>query len=285
MALAALKQNFQDWITQQWVILFGQKIDKINHNWLLGPFGSTKGIGVAFIDQLAKHEQIIVDTKSAHKGLLQSIQQLNLTAEEQVRLSRHVIDFYEHTANYHLALRVVWNPVFKLFGILLHIIFSRRIEQLNIPVKNLGSNEALTNNVIQLYDVKSKEIKRTIWLRTFENTGEVVYSGVYETCKLPKGKTCIKAMFPLPNGNATVILTPKVGANGELILDSSGQRVGDSGFYFVLKDAKGQLWAKFIKSFKDKLVVSDKNNIITAKQTLKLWGITVVRFNYAITKN
>jgi len=56
----------------------------------------------------------------------------------------------------------------------------------------------------------------------------------------------MKAIFPLPNGNATVILKPRIGENGELILDSSGDRIGDSGFYFILKDSKGQLWTKFI---------------------------------------
>ena len=44
-----IKQSFQDWITQQWVILFGQKIDKLEHKWLLGPFGELNGIGVKFI--------------------------------------------------------------------------------------------------------------------------------------------------------------------------------------------------------------------------------------------
>ena len=90
-------------------------------------------------------------------------------------------------------------------------------------------------------DSKTDKVKRTIWLRTFKSTGQVVYSGVYETCTIPSGKTCIKAISPLPNGNATVILTPRVGKHGELILDSSGQRIGDSGFYFLLKDSKGQL--------------------------------------------
>ena len=63
MGIAILKQNLQDLITQQWVILFGKKIIENQNKWLLGPFGSTKGIGVKFIKQLAKNEQSIVDEK------------------------------------------------------------------------------------------------------------------------------------------------------------------------------------------------------------------------------
>ena len=67
-------------------------------------------------------------------------------------------------------------------------------------------------------------------------------------------------------------------------MDSSGKKIGDSGFYFLLKDSKGQLWTKFIKSFKDKLVVSNKNDSIIAIQTLTLWNLKVLKFEYEIIK-
>ena len=93
-----------------------------------------------------------------------------------------------------------------------------------------------------------------------------------------------KAIFPLPNGSATVILNPIVGEKGELILNSSGIKIGDSGFYFLLRDSKGDLWTKFIRSFKDKLVVSSEDEKITAVQTLTLWNLRVLQFKYNITK-
>lgn len=284
MGIAHKKQSIQDWITQQWVIVFGKKIDKTSHKWLLGPFGGTKGIGQKFIKQLAEKEHLVIDNQKLDKGLIESIDQLNLSSNELNALSQDVIDFYEKTSNYDLRLKVKWNPLFKGFGILVRVIFSKRIEQLNVPTQNLGDSSGLTSEIIQLLDSETNEVKRTIWLRAFKSTGQVVYSGVYETCTIPSGKACIKAIFPLPNGNATVILTPRVGKNGELILDSAGQKIGDSGFYFLLKDSKGQLWTKFIKSFKDKLVVSSVNDRVTATQTLTLWNLRVLKFEYEIKK-
>ncbi|MGJ8714318.1 MAG: hypothetical protein ACSHXG_04405 [Maribacter stanieri] len=284
MGIAILKQNLQDLITQQWVILFGKKIIENQNKWLLGPFGSTKGIGVKFIKQLAKNEQLIVDEKENDKGILSSINQLNLSSEEQNKLSKSVIDFYENTSNYDFDLKVNWNPFFKGFGVLLRLLFSNRIEQLNVPIENIEDSESLKSDIIHLLDATTKEVKRTIWLRSFKATGEVVYSGVYETCVIPSGQTCIKAIFPLPNGSATVILSPSVGENGELILTSSGKKIGDSGFYFLLNDSKGNLWTKFIKSFKDELVVSSKNENIIAIQTLTLWNFRVLQFTYHIKK-
>jgi len=284
MGIAKKNQNIQDWITQQWVILFGEKIDNSKDKWLLGPFGGTNGIGEKFIKQLAKDEKLIIDQEGINKGLLDSIEDLDLSDHELNKLCPKVVDFYQNTANYNLLLKAKWNPIFMIFGIIVKKIFSNRIEQLNVPIHNLGDPSGLTNEIIKLRDSKTNEVKRTIWLRAFKSTGKVVYSGVYEPCNLPNGKTCIKAIFPLPNGNATVILIPRVGNNGELILDSSGKKIGDSGFYFLLKDSKSQLWSKFIKSFKDKLVVSNKNDNIIAIQTLTLWNLKVLKFEYEIIK-
>ena len=81
-----------------------------------------------------------------------------------------------------------------------------------------------------------------------------------------------------------MILSPKIGEHGELILDSSGEKIGDSGFYFLLEDSKGRLWTKFIKSFKDHLSVKSNNGKISAEQTLFLWNMRVLKFDYQIEK-
>ncbi|MEM0517249.1 hypothetical protein [Aequorivita flava] len=278
------KQKLQDWLTQQWVILFGRKIDKTEEDWLLGPFGGTQGIGLKFINQLAEKEQLIIDTSQKDKGLIESIEHLNLPASQLKLLSKNVIDFYENTSNYEFDLKVKWNPLFKNFGRLLRLLFSNRIEQLNVPIENIPNSRGLTSEIIQLRDAQTKKLKRTLWLRTFKATGKIVYSGVYETCTLPSGKSCIKAIFPLPNGNATVILAPMVGKKGELILSSAGKQFGDSGFYFLLNDSNGKLWAKYIKSFKDRLVAKTEDGQILVEQTLTLWGLKVLIFEYNIRK-
>lgn len=284
MGIAKRNQIIQDWLTQQWVILFGVKLDNSKHKWLLGPFGGTSGIGRKFVEKLAKDEKLIIDNDGINKGLLDSFDLLNLAQDQLEKLSPNLIDFYQNTSNYELLFKANWNPFIMVSGILLKRLFSHRIEQLNIPIKNIGEASSLSNEIIKLLDSETKEVQRTIWLRAIKSTAEVIYSGVYEPCTLPSRQTCIKAVFPLPNGNATVILKPSVGENGDLILDSSGQKLGDSGFYFLLEDAKGQLWAKFISSFKDKLVLSSEGNSIRAIQTLSLWNLRVLKFEYEIKK-
>ncbi|MFN9998408.1 MAG: hypothetical protein ACK52X_02165 [bacterium] len=284
MNLAYGIQKFQDWFTQQWVILWGRKINPNEYLWLIGPFGELNGIGEDFIFQLASKENLSVIRNTTSKGLLQSISNLNLTEIDINILSLKVIDFYEKTADYDLKFNVYWNPFFKVFGYLVNRLFSQRINQLNIPTENIKESENILSEIIELISNENQKLKYTIWLRKFKSTGKVIYSGIYTTCVLPSSKTCIKAIFPLPKGNATVILKPSVGDKNELILDSSGVKFGDAGFYFLLNDIKGNYWSQYVKPFTEKLIVSEENENLIAKQTIKLWNIKVVNFEYRLLK-
>lgn len=281
MNLAYTMQKFQDWFTQQWVIFTGRKINPIKETWLIGPFGELNGIGEEFINELADKENLSIQRNLKSQGLLTSINQLDLTDEELKNLSQKVIDFYEKTSNYELEFKVKWNPFFKPFGFIINRLFSRRINQLNIPLQN-NNQEKLSSEIIKLIDKNTNKVRYTIWLRKIEKTGQVIYSGIYGTCKLASNKTCIKAIFPLPKGNATVIMRPSVGKDNELILDSSGKKFGDMGFYFLLNDSKNNYWAKFVSLFTDKLVISENEENLIATQTLKLWNLKVSEFSYNI---
>lgn len=282
MDFAYPMQKFQDWFTQQWVILWGKKINPQDFPWLIGPFGNLNGIGENFINQLAEDENLIIERNSTSHGLIPSIEALNLSEIELSQLSKNVIDFYVNTSDYDLKFTVKWNLFFKFFGILVNFLFSNRINQLNIPTKNIKKDESITSEIITLSDPNSNVVKYTIWLRTIQSSGKVIYSGVYGTCKLPSGKIGIKAVFPLPKGNATVIMSPSVGKSSELILHSSGRSFGDAGFYFLLNDSGGNYWSNFIRSFRDKLTIGSENGNISAEQTLTLWNFTVLTFYYKI---
>ncbi|HUC83142.1 MAG TPA: hypothetical protein VMR70_19690 [Flavisolibacter sp.] len=282
MRFAYPMQKLQDWLTQQWVILWGRKIKPEEYAWLMGPFGNLDAIGENFIHELAEKENLAVDMDAKTTGLIPSINSLNLSEAERSKLSLQVIDFYENTVNYKLHFSVKWNPFFRVFGVLINRLFSTRLNQLNIPVKNATTPQELTSELISLTETGSDQPKYTFWLRSIKSSGQAIYSGAYGIGVLPSGQACIKAVFPLPNGNATVLMTPCVGQNGELILESSGKRFGDAGFYFLLKDAKGEYWSQNIQSFRDRLTIRSEDGCLWAEQVLTLWKKEVLRFQYKI---
>jgi hypothetical protein len=243
-------QSFQDWVSQQWCIWSGQRIDPAYPNWLTGPFGNVDAIADDFIARLAEDENLEIERNVKTGGLLSSIQELGLPQADFECLSPQVIDFYENTTEYDLELWIEWSSYFRPFGGLVHYLYSRRLKQLNLPLRPLETSRGINSELIMLRDPDSSVVKYTVWYRVLRSNGHVIYSGVYTTCVLPCGKACVKAIFPLPRGNATVIMAPSVGSNGELHLDSSGQKFGDPGFYFLLTDSKGGYWAKYIPSFR-----------------------------------
>ncbi|MBF9239904.1 hypothetical protein I2I05_21105 [Hymenobacter sp. BT683] len=282
MGFASTKQKCQDWFTQQWAIFWGKRIDPLAVPWLLGPVGSLGVIADNFVEGIAEQEGLVVERNATGQGLIPSMQDLQLPEAEFARLSPAIVDFYENTGRYRLAFRVQWNPWFKIFGKLVNALFSHRIGQLTIPSNRTAGSEQINSELITLTDPGTGKVKYTVWYRTFQSTGQVLYSGVYSTCTLPSGEVCVKAVFPLPNGNATVLLSPSVGPDGGLRLASSGKKFGDPGFYFVLTDAKGQLWSQYIRSFRDQLDVRCYEGNLRAEQTLTLWHRCVLRFHYSI---
>ena len=281
MNIAYPFQKFQDWFTQQWVIWRGRKLDNSKDKWLLGPFGNVNGIGKIFINQLAEKENLVID-KQQSSGLIPEVKKLIEDDGDFERLSNQVVDFYQQTSAYSLGLKVHWNPYFKIFGWLVNRMFSNRINQLNIPLKNNTGDEIIESEIINLLDSLSGEIKYTFWLRSFRNSNTVIYTGIYGLCELPNGDKCVKAIFPLPNGSATVILKPSVTDTGGLILDASGKQFGDAGFYFLMKDTKGQYWSRYIPSFKDTLHIYSQDENLIANQIMKIWGVKILEFNYKI---
>ncbi len=276
-------QKFQDWFTQQWVILSGRQFGPNDSDWLIGPFGKLGAIDNDFIQHLVANEGLEIQRNTSN-GLIPSFTDLNLSASDLSKIPDGAKDFYENTAQYNLNLTIKWNPVFRLMGKLVNILFSQRIKQLNVPTDNLSSSEEITSEIITLTKPNSSDPRYLIWYRTFKSSGQVLYSGIYSTCTLPSGETCVKAVFPLPNGNATVIMSPSVGENGEFILTSSGRKFGNTGFYFLLQDSKGKHWAHYVRSYRDQLIVNSKGGKISAEQILTLWNSKVLSFHYEIER-
>lgn len=277
-------ENFIDKTTQLWVKISGRKIDPNKENWLIGPIGDTDLIGEKFIDRLAKEENLEKSSNKPDYGLFENISNLGLTETEIKKLHPDVLDFYEKTYNYNFDFWSEWKGVFRPFGWLLSIIFSKRLQQLNLPLNSMDSAKGLDSNIIKLK--KGDETKWTIWYRKLKSNNNVIYSGIYSTCKPNNyNHPLLKVIFPLPNGNATVIMTKKIDNDGSLTLSSDGNKFGENGFYFTLTDKKGNYWAKYVRPMHEWIkVYVDSDNILRADHNLNFYGMRFLNLHYKMTK-
>ncbi len=275
----------QDYITQKWVKIFGKKIDPIQDHWLIAPIGNTDIIKDTYIETLATCQNLSIKRNLKGVGLLNSINELGLDDESRERLQPKIKEIYEHTSRFKIDFRSEWNPIFKPIFFLLRQLFSKRLQQLNLPLSTRDNAKGLQSEIIKLID-SSGNIKWTIWYRKLINTGEVIFSGIYTQCHNPNySRPLLKIIFPLPNGSATVFMTIKVTSEGALELVSNGKLFGDSGFYFTLNDKKGNWWAKFVSSMHVKLsIYINSENEIRADHRFYFFKIKIIQFHYKMNE-
>lgn len=273
----------QDSITQVWVKIFGRKITPEKDSWLTGPIGHEDIIGDRFIELLKEKENAEVTRNETGSGILNNIENFHLSADDKQKLHPQIKDFYLHTTDYHFEIRSKWMGIFKPFGWLLTLFFSKRLQQLNLPTNSSAIEKGVNSEIIQI----KKEGKTiwTIWLRKLRKTNDVVFSGIYTTIKNPLLQHhSIKVIFPLPNGNASVFMSIQVKDDRSLLLSSDGKRFGENGFYFYLQDRKGRHWAKFVKVLHEWLhVYVDEQETLRADHSFRFYGINFLNLHYKMT--
>jgi hypothetical protein len=260
--------------------LFGRRVALAELPWLDGPIGPRR-IGADFHRSLA--ESAGLELRAGDDlGLLASCTVLDGPDFDSSRLHPAVRDFYEHTSRYHLEVWSQWSPLFWLFGWALINFVSRRMEQLNFPMYPLETARGMTSDVEQLVD-RDGRVAYTSWLRRNLGTGMVIYSGFYSSASPPGCAPCVKVVFPLNGGNATVLLRPVVEADGSLKLISAGKRFGDPGFYRVSgRHERARVWhvTPLVETFH---VYPDADRSVRTDHHLSWWGLSVLHLHYHIT--
>jgi hypothetical protein len=276
------KRGFlSDWVTQVWVKTTGRRIGIADHPWLDGPIGETLLIGKDFFVAYAERNHLDVEENQA-AGLIRDFSQLSGPCTDIPSVAAPVRDFYEHTSRYELDAWSEWHGLFKPFGHALAIIFSRRLQQLNIPLSAMDIREGMSSRILELRTRDSKDIVLTAWMRELHATRNVLYAGCYSIADVPGyACPCVKVVFPLPNGSATVLLKPEVHPDGSLTLASAGNSFGDPGFYFVVRDATGTAWARYLKTMKETIhVYPSDGGTIRTDHIFRIWGLQFLRLHY-----
>ncbi len=271
------RQDPRDWITQYWNIILGKRADAKEDSWLVGPIGSIKEDANQFIERIAGERGLYIERDTPGSGLVETLDDWGIPIRPAIA------DFYRRTTDYQLSVRTSWRPVFGSLGYVVARLFSRRIQQLNIP-QDIDGAKVLETKIVKLVDGKGRP-EFTIWHRSSRETGEAVFFGIYTSCRIPSGEFCVKVILPLPRGSATVIFRPENDAQGNLLLISSGRKSGDPGFYFLVEDRRGCLRKHYLPGVRESILISESGDgVLRAEHTLRLWSLKAFSMAYRITK-
>lgn len=273
-----------DWLTQLWVKASRNKISIEENRWLDGPIGQPRIIGESYFEEFAARHGFKIDSNSKSGGLVENFSHLDSSEFQTDKVHPRIVEFYENTSNFELDIWSEWAALARPFGWLLSFIFSQRLQQLNLPVSALDSSRGITSEVISLRHPSDLSTHYVGWLRKVIKTGNVIYAGAYTSCKPPNlGYECVKVVFPLPNGSATVILWPENVEDGSLKLHSSGNEFGDGGFYLLVYNKNGKAHVRYVEAMKETLhVYLDERGELRTDHVFKIWGATFLQLHYRI---
>lgn len=249
--------------------------------WLLGPIGGAT-IGDRPYEEIARAEQLSIERLATAGGLLRSFDELASDAFDPRLVDPRIRDFYEDTAGYRLD---TWASVHfpaRLALWLLVTTISRRVQQLDLPLDGLDTARGIASEIILLRD-RQGTVRYTGWFRRRVHDGRVLFTGFYMTQRVPvRGVTCVKAVFPMPDGNATVILRP-VNDGADLHLTSVGDAFGDVGFYRLHRSGDGvRVWR--VGHLHDTLhLYVDDEGCVRCDHQIRFLGLDVITLQYRMT--
>jgi len=264
------------------VFVFGRKVKASEVPWLAGPIGSDV-IGDRPYQECAEREQLVLTRNAEAGGLLPDFGVLAGPSFDASAVSPRVREFYEQTAKYRMD---VWSksafPASVALWLLVTTI-SRKVDQLNFPVDVLESARGMTSEIVLLDDARGVR-RYTGWLRRMAHSGRVIYTGFYMTQTVPEHPSpCVKVVFPMPDGNATVILRPELDTEGNFHLVTTGKTFGDVGFYRVAKLDAEHLRVWRIRTLREhfRLFVDDEG-VLRCDHSVRFLGFPVLQLHYRI---
>ena len=278
----ALLATIGAWIIFRLIWIFGRTHRRSDIPWLLGPLGSDV-IGDAPYDEVAAAEGLVVERQARTGGLVPDFGALRGDAFDPAKVHPMVRDFYEHTSEFAMD---VWSRTYFPTNLALRLLVatvSRQVNQLNFPLSPLDTAHGMASEIISMRRPDGT-VRYTGWFRTLAtNQARVLYTGFYMTEQAPNAGACVKVVFPMPNGNATVVLRPQVGADGRLILDSSGRHFGDPGFYRVQGRGADRVRVWQIKTLRELFhVYVDDRGVLRCDHSVRFLGLPVLTLHYKI---
>ncbi len=271
-----------DRVTQRWVRHTGRSVDLSRDTWLDGPVGDIDEIGTQFFTRYADRAGLYVRSSGEARGLLPDFSMAGSTCNPN-GVNQAVREFYERTSEYEFDVWSEWSGLFRPFGRALAAIFSRRLQQLNVPLSAMDTRMGISSQVLHLLE-PTGVLRFSAWIREVVATSHTLYAGAYSVCRVPGYQgVCVKVVFPLPNGHATVIMQQVSRADGSLELHSDGQRYGDPGFYFYVQSRPGLGWARYVASLKESIrVYAGDGKETRADHEFRLWRARFLRLHYRL---
>jgi hypothetical protein len=273
-------------LIHSYVCLTGRRCVPAEQIWLSGPVGKPGRGGIGYYEDYAEGAGLSIVADDPTAGLLPSFERLRGPSFDPAAVDPRVIAFYEHTASYSLEAWSHWSWPFGAFAWILIAFVSRRMDQMNLPLSPLDTSQGMTSEVLKLVGPDGQAVPLAGWFRRMRGSGRAIYAGFYTVATPPAGEgPCVKVVFPVPRGSATVLLRPEAQPDGSLKLISQGKRFGHPGFYRLVETGANKLAVRHIPAMHEVIhvYVNDSGEMRT-DHLFSFFNVPMLRLHYKISE-
>jgi hypothetical protein len=246
------------------------------------PLGSrTRYVGTSYLRDLALVLGGEYTPDVAGIGIVASLDALAGPGFDPGAADPLVREFYEHTTRFTLDIEPEWRLWVRPGYLLYRTLLARPLGQASVPMNQREALRGVRSRIDTVTGAPAGPPVVRGWIRSFADTGEPIYVGVYTTYR-HEDRGYVSVGFPLPQASFTATLEPRARPGGGLILDSRGGTT-QSGHYLTYIDPRtSELTVLAVHGFAERLDVYADGGELRAEHAFAVFGIPFLVLHYRI---
>jgi hypothetical protein len=238
-------------------------------------------VGTGYVRQLAEVMGGKYQADAADVGIVASLDDLAGPQFDPAGVGPLVREFYEHTTRFRLDIVPEWRLWVRPGYLLYRTLVARRLGQANVPMNQRETLRGVRSRIDTITPDGSDLIGVRGWIRSFADTDEPIYVGIYTTYR-HEGRGYVSVGFPVPQGNFTATLLPLPRPDGGLALTSRGD-LAHPGHYMSYVDRETrELTTLAVHGFAERLDVYVKDGQLLAEHAFSVYGLPFMVLHYTI---
>ncbi|GAA1377031.1 hypothetical protein [Catellatospora chokoriensis] len=259
------------------VSLLAERVDPARLPFVVPLAARTRYVGTGYVADLATELRGDYRPDTPDVGIVASLDELTGPGFDPAGVDPLVREFYEHTTRFTLDIEPRWRTWVRPGYLLYRNLVARPLGQANVPMNQRETQRGVRSRI----DTVSRDGTITVrgWIRSFADTDEPIYVGVYTTYR-HDGRGYVSVGFPLPQASFTATLEPQARPGGGLIL-TSRSKLDQPGHYLSLVDPRdGRLTTAAVHGFAEDLDVYTQDGQLRAEHAFRVFGLPFLVLHY-----
>jgi hypothetical protein len=240
-------------------------------------------VGTSYVRELAATLGGTYSADTPDVGIVASLDDLAGPDFDPSIVDARVREFYEHTTRFRLDIVPEWRLWVRPGYLLYRALVARPLGQANVPMNQRETQRGIRSRIDTITLPGDDEVAVRGWIRSFADTDEPIYVGVYTTYR-HGGRGYVSVGFPVPKGSFTATLIPRHRPDGGLVLTSRSE-LDQPGHYLSYIDPQTrEITALAVHGFAEQLDVFFAHGELRAEHAFWVFGFPFLVLHYRMIR-